>query len=416
MKRKLLTQIQNEWRSNLWLALELLIVSVVMWFITDYLYVRISIINEPRGFDTEHCYLIHFATLTEQAPDFIPDRSPEEHNSDILTFLDRLEKRPEVECVAMGQNAYFYNGSNSYTKLSTDTFHTNVLRRYVTPDFPKVFRIRGARGESPEQLAELLRDPYRILISDNALAKEYGIKTMKDFIGKEMYDHSFSDSVPSILKGSYIPARYDDYTSADWSKSMMSAMPQENYTFFNEMVVRVRENMDKDFIDNLMKDADSHFRIGNLYIASVQSFDNIRAVHQRSDVQNMKTYFTGAAFLALNIFLGLLGTFWFRTQQRTSEIAIRKANGARRGDIFRRVIGEGELLLLLVTPFAALIDYGLVHFEINAYYHFTFFEPVRFFACLLISWGFMALMIFLGIVIPANRAMKIAPAVALKDE
>lgn len=182
------------------------------------------------------------------------------------------------------------------------------------------------------------------------------------------------------------------------------------------MVVRVRENMDKDFIDNLMKDADSHFRIGNLYIASVQSFDNIRAVHQRSDVQNMKTYFTGAAFLALNIFLGLLGTFWFRTQQRTSEIAIRKANGARRGDIFRRVIGEGELLLLLVTPFAALIDYGLVHFEINAYYHFTFFEPVRFFACLLISWGFMALMIFLGIVIPANRAMKIAPAVALKDE
>ncbi len=32
MTKKLLVQIKNEWRNNLWLALELLVVSVVMWF------------------------------------------------------------------------------------------------------------------------------------------------------------------------------------------------------------------------------------------------------------------------------------------------------------------------------------------------------------------------------------------------
>ena len=36
----------------------------------------------------------------------------------------------------------------------------------------------------------------------------------------------------------------------------------------------------------------------------------------------------GMGFLLLNIFLGLLGTFWFRTQQRRSEIALHKAHGA----------------------------------------------------------------------------------------
>ena len=35
MQKKLFTQIRNEWRGNLWLALELLVVSVVMWYIID---------------------------------------------------------------------------------------------------------------------------------------------------------------------------------------------------------------------------------------------------------------------------------------------------------------------------------------------------------------------------------------------
>ncbi len=33
MTKKLLVQIKNEWRNNLWLALELLVVSVVMWYV-----------------------------------------------------------------------------------------------------------------------------------------------------------------------------------------------------------------------------------------------------------------------------------------------------------------------------------------------------------------------------------------------
>lgn len=37
MTKKLLTQIKNEWLSNLWLVLELLVVSVVMWYVVDYL-------------------------------------------------------------------------------------------------------------------------------------------------------------------------------------------------------------------------------------------------------------------------------------------------------------------------------------------------------------------------------------------
>ena len=35
MKKKLLRQILNEWHTNVWLALEFLVVSVVLWYICD---------------------------------------------------------------------------------------------------------------------------------------------------------------------------------------------------------------------------------------------------------------------------------------------------------------------------------------------------------------------------------------------
>lgn len=35
MNKKLFTQIKNEWRSNLWLVTELLLVSVVLWYIVE---------------------------------------------------------------------------------------------------------------------------------------------------------------------------------------------------------------------------------------------------------------------------------------------------------------------------------------------------------------------------------------------
>ena len=63
-----------------------------------------------------------------------------------------------------------------------------------------------------------------------------------------------------------------------------------------------------------MKDAPTTLRSGNYFISSVQSFDDIREIHQRDYDADLRNYFIGAAFLALNIFLGLLGTFWFRTQ------------------------------------------------------------------------------------------------------
>lgn len=174
MTKKLLVQIKNEWRNNLWLALELLVVSVVMWFVVDYLYTRTATYLEPRGFDISHCYLIEMGKLTDKSPDYIPNQTDEQEDADILELVDRLRRRPEIEAVSLSQNSYPYNGSNSTDLVQYDTLVSGnwTIRRLVTPDFVRVFRYQGTRGETPEQLAGML-EKGEFLASDN-LYRKYG--------------------------------------------------------------------------------------------------------------------------------------------------------------------------------------------------------------------------------------------------
>ena len=56
MKKKLLRQMLNEWRTNVWLALEFLVVSVVLWYICDYFYASMRTYFAPLGFEYDNCY------------------------------------------------------------------------------------------------------------------------------------------------------------------------------------------------------------------------------------------------------------------------------------------------------------------------------------------------------------------------
>ena len=412
MTKKLLTQIKNEWLSNLWLALELLVVSVVMWYVVDYLYTRAATYLEPRGFNIEHCYLIELGELTPKSPDYMPDKSRDDTHADIAELVERLRRRPEVEAVSLSQNSYPYNGSNSSGEVRYDTLQSPewTIRRMVTPDFVRVFRYQGTRGETPEQLAEML-ERGEFLASDN-LYRKYDHK-LTEFVGKRF--QLFGDTTKTYQLGAALQnVRYHDY---DQARSSYCFLAKQSFYYVGlELCVRVREGQDNNFITKLKEDSESQFRIGNLFISEIRSFHDIRRNFQQAWTNDIRNYVMGMGFLLLNIFLGLLGTFWFRTQQRRSEIALHKAHGATDGAIFRRLLSEGLLLLAVVTPIALVIDWNLAHLELNSWRNGTTLEWDRLLLCAGISFVLMALMIAIGIGIPARKAMMVQPAEALHDE
>ena len=389
-------------------------VSVVLWYIIDMLYCSLATYNEPRGFDTGHCYLIEMGVLTDKSPDY---KTGTDWHDDILTLAERLRHRPEVEAVSLSQNAYPYNRSNSTDPVQYDTLRSPgwTIRRLVTPDFVRVFRYRGAQGETPEQLAEMLRKG-EFLASDN-LYRRYGIR-MTSLVGKDF--HLFGDTTYSFRLGAALQnVRYSDFQQARSSYSFVYSIEQLDRGFINpdnELCVRVKENMDKDFIARLKADSESQYRIGNIYIADIRSFTDIRRSYQQSMMNELRNYTVGMAFLMLNIFLELLGTFWFRTQQRRSEIALHKAMGATDGAVFGRLMSEGMFLLLMVTVPAVIIDIMLAHFELNSWRNGTTLEWPRMAFSAAATFILIAAMIGIGIGLPARRAMRVQPAEALHDE
>ena len=122
------------------------------------------------------------------------------------------------------------------------------------------------------------------------------------------------------------------------------------------------------------------------------------------DVNEARTQLCVIGFLLLNIFLGVIGTFWFRTQHRRSEIALRMAFGSTRRRVFGRLIAEGLLLLTLAAVPAVFIAFNVGMAELVDVERMSF-GGGRFAMTVLVSWLLMALMIVLGIWYPARRAM-----------
>ena len=116
-----------------------------------------------------------------------------------------------------------------------------------------------------------------------------------------------------------------------------------------------------------------------------------------------------------NIFLAIIGTFWFRISRRRAELGLRMALGSSRGGIFRFCFLEGLILLTLAAVPAILVCANLLWGDIVS----TTVMPqslTRFLTDVLISWLVLALTILLGIAYPAWQAATLRPADALHEE
>ena len=98
----------------------------------------------------------------------------------------------------------------------------------------------------------------------------------------------------------------------------------------------------------------------NVYLSDMKRLVDIRTLTQHNDEIKIRMFSSLMIFLLVTVFLGIAGTFWFRVQQRVSEIAIRKVNGATRMDVFRRILSEGTILLLCSYLRTAVFDWPFI--------------------------------------------------------
>ncbi len=421
MKRKLLKQIKSQWRSNLWLVVELVIVSVVLWYIIDLVTIMTQPMFEPNGFNVEHCYKLSLKRSGEVKPGEPEMTSGQEG----VEIVKRLRRYPGVEAVAVSQAIEPYCGDfSSCTMYDIDNDsleygnHRPALRYgRANADFLRVFRHEGARGETPEEIAADF-GVGKIIVAENfSQSVDSGVPAHSafDLLGHRMAlgrgEFRISSVVKNVKREDSTPQKYYSFVIL-----YLDDNSEIDMDWFSGLSIRVKPEAEKDFIENFRKDMQKQFHVGLSYIIDIKSFDQIREERMANDRRLKSKLYIVVGFLLLNVFLGLLGTFWYRTRQRVSEMAVRMTFGATRGSIFRRLMSEGIILLVIATVIAIGIDCAIAHLELNMRPegdHLTF-EMIAIASG--ITFLLSLLMIFLGVYFPARSAMKIEPAEALHNE
>lgn len=416
---QLLKQIWNERRSNGWLWAELLIVFVVLWYVVDWTYVTARTYYEPVGFDITDTYYLELSMKDSKSDSYISkDKRNTTFGQDVIELVNRLRRLPEVEAVSISNNSRPYIGSNSGIRVRVDTLVSTPLRRPMTPEFVQVFRYQSADGRGYQPLMQALQNG-NVITGENFWYSDY--KGDRTLVGREMIDMDDSTNVMKIAAVSnkvryndFWPNYSDRYVGVPFPEAELAKFNGEFFIFRIEVCLRVKPGTPADFPERLMKLSDAQLNVGNLFILQVHDYDDIRNEFQQSSVNMVKTRIWMMGFLLLNILLGIIGTFWFRTQHRRSELGLRIAVGSTRMQLWYRLNNEGLLLLTLAALPAGALCYNIGYMDLTE--GFMEWGIGRFLITFSITYVMMAIMILVGICFPARQAIRIQPAEALREE
>jgi putative ABC transport system permease protein len=147
-------------------------------------------------------------------------------------------------------------------------------------------------------------------------------------------------------------------------------------------------------------------------VSNIASMDQVRfdSIASRRFSATLLSTLAGLGLLLASV--GVYGVISYGVSQRTREIGIRMALGAARGDVLSLVVGEGMKLLLLRVVAGAISSLLLTPVVSGLLFGVSPRDPVAFAA----SAVFLAAVALLACYVPARRASRIDPMVALRYE
>ncbi|MBD5179705.1 MAG: FtsX-like permease family protein [Bacteroidales bacterium] len=418
MKRNLITQIRNEWHDNVWIVVGLTLVGLAVWFFGSTLSTEMINYFIPVGFDEENVYVLSVENIDRNAADYMEYGENEytERSNDLRSLINNIRKSSNVESAAFSRNATpyllsYYGGQLRIMSDAPDTIGYYMNTRWASPDIADVLLLRSVTGNDSKFLKDKLAEGEILVGTTEIISNSYnGYRKHSDEEMLRSYVIINSDSATRYHVADIIEnIRRSSFDGVTGGTCLIPIDESQNIGA-QQILVRVKPGRDAKFMEEF-ESTPAMNRARNTFLSNMRSLRDLKESVERGSVISVRLNILEISFMILIIFLGLLGTFWFRMQQRVSEIAIRRVCGATRGDIFRRAIGEGLYLLVIAAVFISIMGWAYV---IKIYEGPLSYTNLLY--CEITTLCLMAAGIVLSISYPAWKAMRIEPAVAVKDE
>lgn len=402
-----------------WVLGELFIVFIVLWYLCDSIGCLAYTVSRPQGADFSHIYEVQLTPGGE------PEDTAHTYVEKVLMMRDRLRRMTNVvEAAGLHYASDPMGEANRWMDFfCVDTASVNMRYAYMDDGMMQVFRFCTEEGQ-PKFETMPAADSYVMLTRE-------AVRRMKEVYPPFTTDstiYSRAGNLPiriySIL-ADFRPGRFnkpEPWTIVRLDDNMIAKdKPWETPI----LMIRVLPEVDRsDFSAYFQKEIAPLIEVDNVMVLNLlpytKTMDSSEQVEGHRD--RLQTHSFIALFLLVNVFMGIVDTFWFRTRRRRSEIALRLSMGSSRQQIRRLLLGEGLILLTIVAIPALVVCFNLALAEptignspLIAVWGVDW-SMSRFLLGIGVTWVLMAVMIVCGIWAPAGQAIKIQPAEALHEE
>jgi putative ABC transport system permease protein len=278
--------------------------------------------------------------------------------------------------------------------------------RDVTSNYFATMRIPLLQGRDFDGRETLKSTP--VVIINEALARQFfpgesplgkhikpGISAgadeplMREIVGV-IGNVKFTDLTTEFMPESYIPSAQLPFGSM----TLVARSTQDPHSVA-QMITGTVQSMDSDMPTYSSKTVEEYLD-GTL---SVPRFNTA-----------LLAIFSGLAMLLTAV--GLYGVISYSVAQRTHEIGIRMALGAKPKDMLRLIVGQGLRLGLIGVGIGFAIALGLTHFLSSLLFGVTATDPLSFASVIFL----LLVVVLLACYVPARRAMRVDPVIALRHE
>jgi predicted permease len=147
-------------------------------------------------------------------------------------------------------------------------------------------------------------------------------------------------------------------------------------------------------------------------VYSVETLEDVLAASLAARRLSMILLSAFAAIALILSCIGIYGVVSHLVGQRTHEIGVRMALGAQPGDVMRLVLGQGAKMVLMGVVIGIGAALGLTRLMANQLFGVTSHDPLTFAAVALL----LTMIALLACYVPARRAVRVDPLIALRYE
>lgn len=394
MFKHLFKMIWNKKKQNSLLIVEILLSFLVIFAVFTFGLNSYGNYAKPMGFQYKNVWALSYNhTLDTKNPDSV--------TLFYQTLLRNIKAMPQVVDAGYTSGNIPFSSTHMNTSVNSNGLKVNQVNNFfVDENYTKTMGVKMISGRWYNKADMASKE--KIIVINNALKDKLFGKA--DAIGKPLGDYEGKN--PTRIIGVVDDIKTDgDYQEAP--RGMYNKHDTAAYKWLGKILVKVSPDADAAFESRLYKLMANSMKNSNI---EVEHLDDKLVSYNKFTLVPLIILSIVAAFLIINVALGIFGVLWYNINKRRGEIGLRRAVGAAGSAVSAQLVSEAMILatLSLIIGVFFAVQFPLLNvFDLPATVYII---------AMLLAVAFIYLLVLICSLYPGRQAAAIYPAVALHEE